>query len=133
MHRSRWQFGGKRAGSTRKIHAAGSNGIAATTWAAAAQMTGGKSNAGVRCGGTWPKLKRIARAATSVVARDKGRRCCTGRMTRENSEAFSAGSRMSFFVCRPKVGCGHMGVDLRGDQALVAEKLLDAADVGAAV
>src|SRR3954447_23283909 len=37
----------KRAGSTRKIRAAGSNGIAAITWAAAARMTGGKSNAGV--------------------------------------------------------------------------------------
>src|SRR4051812_27805477 len=96
MHRSRWQFGGKRAGSTRKIRAAGSNGIAAITWAAAARMTGGKSNAGVRCGGTWPKLKRIARAATSVAARDKDRLCCTGHMIRENSNAFQRARGWAF-------------------------------------
>ena len=40
---------------------------------------------------------------------------------------------MSLFVCRAKVGGADVGVDLGGDEAFVAQKFLDAADVGAAV
>src|SRR2546430_1117501 len=43
------------------------------------------------------------------------------------------GPGMGFFVDGPQSRGADVGVDLRGDEALVAEELLDAADVGAAV
>lgn len=39
------------------------------------------------------------------------------------------GSGVGLLVHRPQVGGTHMGVDLRGDEALMAQKFLDAADV----
>src|SRR5437762_8333399 len=41
--------------------------------------------------------------------------------------------RMRLFVDGPQASGADVGVDLGGDEALVAEELLDAADVGAAV
>ncbi len=45
----------------------------------------------------------------------------------------SFGARMGLFVGRTQVGRADVRVDLRGDQALVAQQLLHAANVGAAI
>jgi hypothetical protein len=71
-----------KAGSIAMIRAAGSNGIAAITWAAACRRkTHGRSNAGRRFAATCDKSRRIANPAICCVARGNVRHCFTGLTT----------------------------------------------------
>ena len=45
----------------------------------------------------------------------------------------SSRPRMRFLICGLQIGRADVRVDLRGDQAFVAQELLHAADVGATV
>src|SRR5262249_16209391 len=81
--RSHFRSGKRRAGSTRKIPAAGSNGTAATLWADAAMTMSAKSNAGRQSNATSPRFAKTANVAISNAAAGNARRCCIGRMIRE--------------------------------------------------
>ena len=79
---SRCRNGDAKAGSIAMIRAAGSNGIAAITWAAACRRkTHGRSNAGRRFAATCDKSRRIANPAICCVARGNVRHCFTGLTT----------------------------------------------------
>ena len=86
----RYRNGGARAGSTRMTRAAGSNGIAATIWAAGCRTrTHGKSAAGRRFAATCGKFRRTASRAMFSAVRASARRCCTGPMTAGKFKAIS--------------------------------------------
>ena len=69
----------------RRIRAAGSSGIAATTWAGAAPTMRGRFAAGARLDGTWRPFGRTANQATSSAGGSSGRPCCTGPTTADGS------------------------------------------------
>ena len=67
---------------TRTTRAAGSSGIAATTWAGACRMrTAGRSSAGRRSAATCGKCRNIANPATCSAGAVSVRCCCTGPTT----------------------------------------------------
>ena len=78
---SRFRFGGKKAGSTPTIRAAGSNGIAAITAAGAWPTTRGRSSAGRRSAATSARSSAIAGHAIIPAGPGNARPCCTGPMT----------------------------------------------------
>ena len=82
MPASRCRSGATRDGSTRTTRAAGSNGIAATTWAAGC---GRRPPADQAMEGDAPARSRrssgIASRAICFAGRDSDRRCCIGHMT----------------------------------------------------
>src|SRR4051812_42852962 len=86
MRASRSPNGAARAGYTRTIRAAGFNGTAAITWAAATRTTRGRSGAGRPFAATSGRSRRIARRAISPADGASARRCCTGPTTAARSE-----------------------------------------------
>ena len=76
------------AGSIPTIRAAGSNGIAATSWAAACRRrTRGRSSAGRRSAAMSRKFAAIASPAIRSAGRASARRCCIGPTTAASSDA----------------------------------------------
>src|SRR4029079_14095359 len=59
--------------------------------------------------------------------------CSTRPAYRALGAMCQSGPRMGLLVRGPQAGGADVGVDLRGDETLVAQQLLHAADVGAAV
>ena len=91
MRVSLCRSGGETAGYTRTIRAAGSNGIAAITWADAyAKRTLARSSGGRRSGVTFPRSAPIASPAIPSVVRANARPCCTGPTTVAGFEDISA-------------------------------------------
>src|SRR4029079_12668575 len=88
------QCGARRVGFIPKIHADGSNGIAAITWAGECQKRmRDRSGAGTLCAATWPKSNATATTVIKPAESARGRRSYTGPMTAERSEDLKAGGR----------------------------------------
>jgi hypothetical protein len=84
---SRCRCGARKAGFTPTIRAAGSNGTAAITWAAACRKrTHVRSSAGKRSDGTSRRSSSTASLATRCVDRVNAKLCCTGPMTAAKSK-----------------------------------------------
>src|SRR5512146_1789579 len=81
MRRNRFPCGGQRAGSTRKIRAGGSSGIAAIMRGGAVRTTCARYVAGKRFGATSRRSASIACRATCVAGADSARRFSTGPTT----------------------------------------------------
>jgi hypothetical protein len=87
------QNGAESAGYIGTIRAAGSSGIAATTWAGECpRRTPARSAAGRRCSAMSGKSGNIASPATRRAGGASAKRSCTGRMTAGESRGRIVGS-----------------------------------------